>query len=125
MNGFRHLICGKFVNKSALMLEETTLNTPKILHDADQQRAVRGPSLEERPLNVVADSPESNTIVVAHNVSVIYETICRVLNENSLTHLPFSASIRFQPGRLSSVTASGGTVICAAAGLPSSCAEHL
>ncbi|GFX84413.1 histone-lysine N-methyltransferase SETMAR [Trichonephila clavipes] len=31
MNGFRHLICGKFVAKSASMLEETTLNTPKIL----------------------------------------------------------------------------------------------
>ncbi|PRD30667.1 UNVERIFIED_CONTAM: hypothetical protein NCL1_25724 [Trichonephila clavipes] len=31
MNGFRHLICGKFVYKSALMLEGTTLNTPKIL----------------------------------------------------------------------------------------------
>ena len=30
INGLRHLICGKFVNKSALMLEETTLNTPKI-----------------------------------------------------------------------------------------------
>ncbi|GFT38177.1 hypothetical protein TNCV_4052621 [Trichonephila clavipes] len=31
MNGLRHLLCGKFVYKSALMLE-TTLNTPKILY---------------------------------------------------------------------------------------------
>ncbi|GFV66968.1 histone-lysine N-methyltransferase SETMAR [Trichonephila clavipes] len=31
MNGFRYLIFGKFLYKSALMLEETTLNTPKIL----------------------------------------------------------------------------------------------
>ncbi|PRD27595.1 UNVERIFIED_CONTAM: hypothetical protein NCL1_34917 [Trichonephila clavipes] len=31
MKGFKHSICGKFVYKSALMLEETTLNTPKIL----------------------------------------------------------------------------------------------
>ena len=30
INGLRHLICGKFGYKSALMLEETTLNTPKI-----------------------------------------------------------------------------------------------
>ena len=29
MTGLRQLICGKFVYKSALMLEETTLNTPK------------------------------------------------------------------------------------------------
>lgn len=31
MTGLRHLICGKLVYKSALMLKETTLNTPKIL----------------------------------------------------------------------------------------------
>ena len=31
INGLRHLFCGKFVYKSALMLEETALNTPKIL----------------------------------------------------------------------------------------------
>ncbi|GFX53916.1 histone-lysine N-methyltransferase SETMAR [Trichonephila clavipes] len=30
-NGLRHSIGGKFAYKSALMLEETTLNTPKIL----------------------------------------------------------------------------------------------
>ncbi|PRD33737.1 UNVERIFIED_CONTAM: hypothetical protein NCL1_16747 [Trichonephila clavipes] len=31
INGFRHLISGKFVYKDALILDETTLNTPKIL----------------------------------------------------------------------------------------------
>ena len=31
INGLRHLICEKFVYKSALMLEETTLNTNKSL----------------------------------------------------------------------------------------------
>ncbi|PRD28127.1 UNVERIFIED_CONTAM: hypothetical protein NCL1_33352 [Trichonephila clavipes] len=31
MKGFRHLICGKFVYKRELMLEETTFNIPKIL----------------------------------------------------------------------------------------------
>ncbi|GFW29780.1 histone-lysine N-methyltransferase SETMAR [Trichonephila clavipes] len=31
LNGLRHFICGKFVYKSALMLEKTSLNTSKIL----------------------------------------------------------------------------------------------
>ncbi|GFW80211.1 histone-lysine N-methyltransferase SETMAR [Trichonephila clavipes] len=31
-NGSRHLLCGKFTYKSALMLEETTLSTPKMLY---------------------------------------------------------------------------------------------
>ncbi|GFW25703.1 hypothetical protein TNCV_1309641 [Trichonephila clavipes] len=33
MYGFRRLICGKFVYKSGLILEETTLITPKIFFD--------------------------------------------------------------------------------------------
>ena len=32
INGLRHLICRKFIYKKALMLEKTTLNTPKILY---------------------------------------------------------------------------------------------
>ena len=31
MNGLMHLNCGKFDYKSALMLKETSLNTPKIM----------------------------------------------------------------------------------------------
>ncbi|GFY28532.1 hypothetical protein TNCV_4149631 [Trichonephila clavipes] len=53
-------------------------------HNAGRQRAVRSPSLEESILNVVAVRPESSTRAVAHYVSVSHQTVCRVLNEDSL-----------------------------------------
>ncbi|GFU71652.1 hypothetical protein TNCV_3035921 [Trichonephila clavipes] len=37
-------------------------------YDAGQRRAVYSPSLEESLFNVVADTPESSTKVVAHHV---------------------------------------------------------
>ncbi|GFW94562.1 HTH_Tnp_Tc3_2 domain-containing protein [Trichonephila clavipes] len=35
MDGFRHLICGKFVYKNEWILDKTTLNTPKIVRHLD------------------------------------------------------------------------------------------
>ncbi|GFX95751.1 hypothetical protein TNCV_4886771 [Trichonephila clavipes] len=58
-------------------------------HDAGRRRAVRSPSLEGSILNVVADRRESITRAVAHHLSVSYQTVCRVLNENRLHFLHF------------------------------------
>ncbi|GFX22373.1 uncharacterized protein TNCV_1815741 [Trichonephila clavipes] len=79
-----------------------TRSFPVTRHGAGQRRVVRSPSLEERILNVVADRPESSTRAVAHH---------RIQALNPADFLL----------RLSM----GGTAMCTAAGLHSSCVEQL
>ncbi|GFV38786.1 hypothetical protein TNCV_1983411 [Trichonephila clavipes] len=49
--------------------ETRSFHVPR--HNADRQRAVRSPILEENILNVVAFRPESSTRAVAHHVWTI------------------------------------------------------
>ncbi|GFT40112.1 uncharacterized protein TNCV_2171221 [Trichonephila clavipes] len=96
-------------------------------HDAGRRRAVRSSSLEEGIWNVVPDRSESCTRAVAHHVSMGHQTVYSV-KRKLLMPFPFSASTSFESDRFSSppqLLLLGGTAMCAAAGLHSSCAKQL
>ncbi|GFX42888.1 hypothetical protein TNCV_5072521 [Trichonephila clavipes] len=58
-------------------------------HHASRRGTVHSPSLEESILIVVPDRPESSTRFVTHHVSVIRQTVCRVLYGCRLHSFPF------------------------------------